>query len=218
MFEIAKSVAVCYNQTKIYAEYLEAIKITRKINTRVLVISAALTAAGYVLPTFMPTVHVGVWTLTPLSHVPLTLAMFISPVSAAFVTIATAFAFFFKVPDLLVFMRACSHFVFAVPFSMLIMRNIGTKRASIIVFAVLANLVHAAAELVAVIAGVKLFGLSGDIGLRSLLLLIMLGTLLHGLFDYFVALVLYRAAYPANLVDRRFVFIKKKPAQKGDRN
>lgn len=161
------------------------------------------------LPTFMPTVDVGIWSLTLLSHVPLMLAMFISPVSAVFVAIATAFAFFFKVPNMLVFIRACSHLVFAVPFSMLIMRNIGTKRASILIFAVLINLVHAAAEVIAVIAGVKLFGLSGDVGINNLFLFVMLGTFLHGLFDYIVSLLMYRAAYPANLVERRFVFIKQ---------
>lgn len=180
-----------------------------KINTRMLVIAAVLTAAGYVLPTFMPTFDIGVWTITPLSHLPLMIAMFISPFTAVFVAISTAAAFMLKGANPLVVLRACSHLVFAVPFSVLLMKNIGTRRAAIPVFAVLINLVHAAAEVLAVIVGVKFLGLSGDIGIKSLFLIVMLGTFLHGLFDYSVALVLYRSAYPTNLVERRFVFIDK---------
>lgn len=85
-----------------------------RISTRNLVFSAILVALGILIPLIMPVkVVIGPASFTLASHLPIFLAMFISPGVALSVALGTAFGFFLSFPVIIAF-RALSHVVFAV--------------------------------------------------------------------------------------------------------
>lgn len=79
-----------------------------------LTFSAILIALGILIPMIMPVkIVIGPASYTLASHVPVFLAMFISPGVAVAVALGTAFGFFLSFPAIIA-LRALSHVVFAV--------------------------------------------------------------------------------------------------------
>ena len=74
-------------------------------------ISALLCALGIMIPMFMPKIVIPPMSFTLASHVPIFIAMFISPASAVMVTVVTSIGFALSMP-LVVALRAASHLVF----------------------------------------------------------------------------------------------------------
>ena len=71
-----------------------------------LTISALLIAMGIIIPMVMPRITIGPASFTLASHVPVFIAMFISPVVAIAVSLGTGFGFFFAG---LISFDFCSH-------------------------------------------------------------------------------------------------------------
>ncbi|MBP1042980.1 hypothetical protein I6N95_18355 [Vagococcus sp. BWB3-3] len=118
-----------------------------------LTFSAILIALGILIPMIMPIkIVIGPASYTLASHVPVFLAMFISPGVAVAVALGTAFGFFLSFPAIIA-LRALSHVVFAV-----IGAYILQKKPTIVssfwqfqAFSALIGLIHAATELLVVI-------------------------------------------------------------------
>ena len=85
------------------------------IRTKDLVLTALLIAIGIIIPTYFGFLRVTLppaFTATIMAHVPIFVAMFISPWSALFVALGTTLGFLFTTP-LVVAIRAASHVIFA---------------------------------------------------------------------------------------------------------
>ena len=78
-----------------------------------LTISALLIAMGIIIPMVMPRITIGPASFTLASHVPVFIAMFISPVVAIAVSLGTGFGFFLSATPIIA-LRALSHLIFAV--------------------------------------------------------------------------------------------------------
>ncbi len=85
--------------------------------TKDMVISALLIAIGILIPMIFTgppfRIVVGPYSATLMAHVPVIIAMFISPITAIFTAVGTTIGFFFTAP-LIVAVRAASHIAFAV--------------------------------------------------------------------------------------------------------
>lgn len=161
-----------------------------------LTFSAILIALGVLIPMIMPVkIIIGPASFTLASHVPVFLAMFISPGVAVAVALGTAFGFFLSFPAIIAF-RALSHVVFAV-----IGAYILQKKPTIVasfwqfqLFNVIIGIIHAVVELLVV----TVFFLQGNMPattydqgyLYTVFLLIGIGGFIHSLVDYNLAFYL----------------------------
>ncbi len=97
-----------------------------KFKTKDMIVSALLIAIGILIPMVFTgppfRVIVGPYTATIMAHVPVIIAMFISPATAIFTAIGTTIGFFFTAP-LVVAVRAASHILFAIPGAFFIKRG-----------------------------------------------------------------------------------------------
>lgn len=85
-----------------------------KQKTRSLTFTAILIALGILIPIIMPIkIVIGPASFTLGSHIPVFIAMFISPTAAFAVALGTALGFFLTFPFIIAF-RALSHTIFAV--------------------------------------------------------------------------------------------------------
>ncbi|MCL2054808.1 MAG: hypothetical protein FWG90_10315 [Oscillospiraceae bacterium] len=165
-------------------------------------ISGLLIAAGIAIPMFMPLkVMIPPASFTLASHVPIFLAMFISPFSAAMVAVGTTVGFAVGgFPPVIVF-RAATHILFATLGAFYLKKrpDIHSSPVELRVFSFSMALLHALGELLAV--GVFYFG--GNMSelyyqqgfLTSGILLVGLGTLIHSMVDFEIANVVKRAVF-----------------------
>lgn len=162
-----------------------------------LTISALLIALGIVIPMFMPGIRMEPASFTLLSHVPVFVAMMISPATAAMVAIGTTIGFFFSATPIIA-LRAASHLVFALIGGFYLQKHpeILTSVGRVHIFSFLIALIHAACELVVVSA----FYFGGSMGagyyeagfIRSVLLILGIGSVIHSMVDFEVAFIVYR--------------------------
>ncbi|MGT2907547.1 ECF transporter S component [Streptococcus dentiloxodontae] len=160
----------------------------RRQETKHLALAAVLTAFGIIIPIIMPVkliVEPASYTLA--SHVPLFLAIFISPVVAFFVGVGTAVGFLVSgFPTIIVF-RALSHLIFAVIAAVYLKKRPQTleKPVSTFVFAFWVNIIHGLAEflVVTVLATTTLTAAY----LWTLFSLVAVGSVIHGLIDFYIA-------------------------------
>lgn len=159
--------------------------------------AALLIALGIVIPMFMPRVTVEPASFTLASHVPVMLAMFISPAVAAAVAVGTTIGFLFSATPVIV-VRAATHLVFAF-FGALYLK----KRPQVLmhpvrsqVFSLAIAFLHAACEVLAVTA----FFMAGVMGesyythgfMYSVMLMVGVGGMVHSMVDFLIALVIMR--------------------------
>lgn len=159
--------------------------------------SALLIALGIVIPMFMPGFRLEPASFTLMSHVPVFVAMMISPGTAAMVAIGTTIGFFFSATPIIA-LRAASHLVFALLGAFYLQKHpeIFTSLPRIHLFSLFIALIHSACELVVVTA----FYFGGSMGpgfyeagfVRSVLLIMGIGSVVHSVVDFEVALVVQR--------------------------
>ena len=168
-------------------------------NVYKIVMSAMLCGIGIVIPIFMPLRFVmepASYTLG--SHVAIFIAMFISPVVAAAVSLGTTLGFFFGGFPIVVVLRAASHVVFAVAGALVLKKWPGTlsKLPSICLFSLCIALLHSIGELIVVAAfyfGNAVTEIWYSQGFAvSVLLLVGLGTVIHSIIDFALALVIWK--------------------------
>lgn len=162
-------------------------------------VAALLCAIGILIPIFSPVkISLEPASFTLASHVAIFLAMFISPLSAVFVTIGTTLGFFFAGFPPVIVARAASHIVFATIGALLLKRRPAIidsfKKAT--VFSLGMALIHAVCEVIVVLPFYFLNLMSSafyDKGLFvSVILLVGVGTIVHSMVDFYIAYIIWR--------------------------
>lgn len=162
-------------------------------NTKKLTITALLTAIAIMIPMVMPIkVIIGPASFTLASHVPIFLAMFLSPGIALVVALGATLGFFVAGFPIVIVMRALSHVAFALAGAYLLKKNpdqtLGSVGKSQLLSIVVA-LIHAMGE--TIIVSVFFFGgLVADTSagfFYMVFLLVGVGTFIHSIVDFLIA-------------------------------
>ncbi len=168
-----------------------------------MVLAGVLCAVGMAVPMFMPKIVLGPMSFTLASHVPIFLAMFISPLVTLAVCIGSALGFFVTTP-LIIALRAASHVVFAILGAWILRRKpeILQRPLSLLLLNVLLAAVHGLCEVLVVspffFAG-SMFSVQQMAGgyVMSVLVLVGGGTMLHSFIDFSIAAALWQAVSSA---------------------
>jgi niacin transporter len=164
-----------------------------------LVLAAVLIAVGIVIPMFSPLrIILEPASFTLASHVAIFLAMFISPPVAAAVAVGTTIGFFLGGFPIVIVARAASHVVFALTGALVLSRRPalldGVK--PMLLFSLLISLLHAVCEVLAVIPFYFGQGLSAGFYNRgflvSVIVLVGVGTVVHSMVDFAIALAVWK--------------------------
>ena len=165
-----------------------------------LTISALLIAMGIIIPMVMPRITIGPASFTLASHVPVFIAMFISPVVAIAVSLGTGFGFFLSETPIIA-LRALSHLIFAVIGAVILQKHpeilinkegkFTLLNGKLQLFNVGIGVIHSAAELVVVSVFYTMGNLPGTYYtagfMYSIFLLMGVGGLIHSLVDFSIA-------------------------------
>ncbi|MGC3638901.1 hypothetical protein ACPTHM_09440 [Enterococcus faecalis] len=165
-----------------------------------LTISALLIAMGIIIPMVMPRITIGPASFTLASHVPVFIAMFISPVVAIAVSLGTGFGFFLSATPIIA-LRALSHLIFAVIGAVILQKHpeilinkegkFTLLNGKLQLFNVGIGVIHSAAELVIVSVFYTMGNLPGTYYtagfMYSIFLLMGVGGLIHSLVDFSIA-------------------------------
>ncbi len=172
---------------------------TRNSKLNSMLISALLCSIGIVIPIISPikiTMEPASFTLA--SHVAIFIAMFISPLTAAFVALGTSVGFLMAGFPLVVVLRATSHIIFAFVGALYLKKFPNTlnsiKHSQLYSFVI--GLIHALCE-VAVVS-VFYFGNNMSSGyyakgfVVSVILLVGVGTTVHSMVDFYLAQAIWK--------------------------
>lgn len=165
-----------------------------KIKTKDLALTGILTAIAIIIPLTMPIKIISPpFTATLASHVPLILAMFISPLSAVFVALGSAVGFLFSLGPI-VAARAATH-VFFVLVGALMLR----KKMNIFFIIAVTMIIHALSDM----AIVYIFASYGmDILKNQSMLFVQeiigFGTSIHHVMDFVLAMIIISATAKAS--------------------
>lgn len=165
-----------------------------------LTISALLIAMGIIIPMVMPRITIGPASFTLASHVPVFIAVFISPVVAIAVSLGTGFGFFLSATPIIA-LRALSHLIFAVIGAVILQKHpeilinkegkFTLLNGKLQLFNVGIGVIHSAAELVVVSVFYTMGNLPGTYYtagfMYSIFLLMGVGGLIHSLVDFSIA-------------------------------
>ncbi len=165
-----------------------------------LTISALLIAMGIIIPMVMPRITIGPASFTLASHVPVFIAMFISPVVAIAVSLGTGFGFFLSATPIIA-LRALSHLIFAVIGAVILQKHpeilinkegkFTLLNGKLQLFNVGIGVIHSAAELVVVSVFYTMGNLPGTYYtagfMYSIFLLMGVGGLIHSLVNFSIA-------------------------------
>ena len=158
-----------------------------------LTFSSILVAIGILIPMVMPIkVMIEPISFTLASHVPIFLAMFISPGVAVAVALGTGFGFLLSFPITIAF-RAFSHVIFAYIGALILQKNpsiIRNKQKNFL-FAFGIGVIHAVVEALVVFVFFINKSLPGadytSAYLMNMLMILLIGGLVHSLVDYYLA-------------------------------
>lgn len=167
----------------------------QKSNVQLMTISALLCAIGISIPMFSPVkIILEPASFTLASHVPIFIAMFISPYAAISVALITGFGFLFAGFPIVIVMRALSHLVFAAAGSYMLKKKVKllSNAKGTVFFGLLMSLIHAVCEVLVV----TFFYWGGSINsskgyLITVIGLVGLGTIIHSMVDYSLALLVW---------------------------
>ncbi len=163
----------------------------KTFNTKDMVITALLIALGIMIPTMFSglRVYIPPFSATLTAHVPVFIAMFISPISAIFTSLGTTIGFIFAGLDPAVTARAFSHIIFAVVGAYMIKKN-----CSIVLVGATTMFLHAIFEaLVSLLFLSTGWSVSNGNMLYIAFYVTGVGTLIHHIIDYIIAIILVKA-------------------------
>lgn len=172
----------------------KAITLQRTASIQKLTSAALLVAVGIIIPMFSPIkILLEPASFTLASHVPVFLAMFISPLVALAVAAGTTIGFFFGGFPLVVVARAATHVLFVLvgAFFLKYHPSLLSSFAKTQVFSFFIGILHAAAEL-AVVGAFFLWGnMPGSYYEKGFLisgvLLVGVGSIIHSMVDFGIA-------------------------------
>ena len=170
----------------------------RNTNLQSLVIAALLCAIGIVIPMFAPKIVLEPASFTLASHVPVMIALFISPPVALAVAVGTTLGFAFAGFPIVIVLRALTHIVFVMIGALLLKKrpNMLASVWSSAAFGLLLALIHAVCE----VAVVTWFYFGNGMSkanyahgyIFSVVLLIGVGTVIHSMVDFSIAIFVWR--------------------------
>jgi len=181
---------------------------TTKMTTKSLVVSALLTAIGILIPIIMQPpfkILIEPMSFTLASHVPVMVAMFISPLSAGIVAIGTALGFLLSGMPLVIAVRALSHIIFALVGAWMIQKERARLSSipSLILLAVVTGVLHGACEMISILpfyfGGALAEGFYETGFLYSVLGLVGFGTVIHSWIDFVLSVLIVKALKRANV-------------------
>ena len=159
--------------------------------------TALLLALAIMIPMLFPKIVIPPASYTLASHVPIVIAMFISPTAAVIVSVGAAFGFFFAGFHITIVMRAASHLVFSTigaiwldgkPFSL------SGKRFA--VFSVVLSFIHILCEIFVLLplyfGGQMTANIYESGFFYFIVLLIGVGGFIHSMMDFFIAAAIWR--------------------------
>jgi niacin transporter len=171
----------------------------KKENRLLTMITAALLCAiGIVIPMVCPRIEIGPASFTLASHVPVYLAMFISPSAAVAVALGTTLGFFVAGFSPVVVLRALSHIVFVLLGALWLKKRNGLLKTAggAVVFGAVTSVIHAVMEVIVVtffFFGDQLSKANYASGyVVSVLLLVGLGGFVHSMVDYSLSLIVWK--------------------------
>jgi niacin transporter len=157
---------------------------------KTMTIAALLSAIGIIIPMFSPIkLVIEPASFTFASHVPIFIAMFISPVVAIFTSVITALGFLLSgIYPIVVVFRALSHVIFALLGAYILKRNNGIllNFKTSIPFVLFISIIHAVCE-VFVSTYFYFNGQSTASYLVNIIALVGVGTLIHSTVDFIIA-------------------------------
>ena len=184
---------------------------SNKLNTQGIAISAILCSIAIIIPMFSPIkIVLEPASFTLASHVPIFLAMFISPQTAIFVTIGSTIGFLFGGFPLPIVLRALSHLLFVVIGSLYIKKNsniIYEKKKSL-AYSFVMSVVHAIGEVMIIMP--FYFGSSLSQGyydkgfMISVIGLVGIGTIIHSMVDFSLAKYIWNLV-PKSVVQKNII-------------
>ena len=163
-----------------------------------MITAALLCAIGIIIPMFCPKIVIGPASFTLASHVPIFLAMFISPTAAVAVSLGTTLGFFAAGFSPVVVLRALSHVVFATVGAFWLKKKNGFLETACgaAVFGVVTSVIHETMEVLVVtwfFFGNQLSKESYASGyVVSVLLLVGLGGFIHSMIDFSLSLAVWK--------------------------
>lgn len=164
-----------------------------------MVIAALLCAIGIIIPMFSPfKILLEPASFTLASHVPIFIAMFLSPMIAISVALITGFGFLFAGFPIVVVLRALTHIVFASVGAFILKKkgNILHSTSSTILFALVISLVHGISEVIVVTFfywGNQMSEIYYNKGyLVTVIGLVGLGTVIHSMIDFGIAAFVWK--------------------------
>jgi len=180
-----------------------------KLKTKDLVISALLIALGILIPMIFTgppfKIVVGPYSATLMAHVPVIIAMFISPWTAVFTAIGTTIGFFITTP-LIVAIRAASHIAFAIVGAYMI-----KKRINLTLICGTTGIIHGIFEGIVVMiffaTGAKV---DANYSTMAMTWITVFGTIAHHIVDYIIAVVVATALAKAHMMPALPHIIKNK--------
>ncbi|MEI7885623.1 MAG: hypothetical protein WCI30_09785 [Clostridia bacterium] len=162
-------------------------------------IAALLCTIGIIIPMFSPIkIVLEPASFTLASHVAIFIAMFLSPSIAVTVALGTSLGFFLGGFPIVVVCRALSQVVFALIGAWYLQKHpsVLTRPGSTAVFALLIGLLHGMMEMLVVLPFYFSSMLSPafyDSGfLRGIILLVGIGTVIHSIIDFALALLIWK--------------------------
>lgn len=151
--------------------------------------ASMLIALGIVIPMVMPKISIPPASYTIASHVPVFMAMFISPGVAVAVALGTAVGFFLSMP-VIIALRALSHIVFAVLGAFYIQKfpTLINQPRMLLVFNIIIGFIHAITESLVV----ALFFMASPEHINvnyftAVFLMIGVGGFIHSIVDFLIA-------------------------------
>lgn len=171
---------------------------TNKNKVRTMTISALLSALGILIPMIFPGIRIEPASFTLASHVPVFIAIFISPSVAVFVAALSTFGFFIAGFPIVIVLRAMTHLIFALIGALILKSNkhVFSSIKSTALFGIVISLIHGISEVAIVTYFYQVSSMSDayyEKGyLISVVLLVGLGTVIHSLVDFSIALFVWK--------------------------
>lgn len=165
---------------------------------KIMTISALLCALGILIPLTFPSIRLEPASFTLASHVPVIIAMFISPTVAAFVASVSALGFLVAGFPIVIVLRALTHLIFSLIGAFILKKNSHMLQSfkSTALYAIFISLIHGAAEVAVVTYFYWVSGISSAYYEKgfiiSVILLVGVGTFLHSLVDFSIAVFVWK--------------------------
>lgn len=166
-----------------------------------LALAGVLCAVGIIIPMFSPIkLIIDPMSFTLASHVAIFLAIFISPSVGIAVSLGTTLGFFLGGFPLPVVLRALSHVIFAAIGAIYLKKHanlldfkqeVSNRFAKLAVFGVWLSAIHAICEMLIVIPFYQSTLSDGEL-IRTILLLVGVGSLVHSIVDFIISLIIWK--------------------------